>query len=78
MSHLAVAGGNPQYLLFNHEEVLEKLEAYPGVVAMVLSHGDGDGSYERGARGIHHLQPVAVTGLQVRDRTLLSISASFT
>ena len=67
VSHLTVATGNPQHLLFNHEEVLEKLEAYPGVVAAVVSMGDGEGAYERTRSGIHLLQPCDACHREVNE-----------
>jgi len=54
-------------LLANAEPVAELLKRHPGVVAAVLSLGDGTGGYLKDASGTHHISPVSVISRGVNE-----------
>jgi len=56
-----------EHLLFNFDAVQEKIDAQPGVVALILFAGDGRGAYGRDGRGVHHLAPHAAISCDVNE-----------
>ena len=61
------AACEPEQLLFNFEDVQERIDAHPGVASLVLFGGDGKGGYARDMRGVHHLSPCGACNCDVNE-----------